>query len=116
TGPFNASGSGDTPSRRRLFSCYPQTVLEEESCAREILSTLARRAYRRPVAEEDLDLLMNFHQQGSASGGFERGIQTALRVVLTSPAFLFRGEPDPEGLPPGEVYALDDLALASRLS
>ena len=115
-GPFSASGSGTTASRARIFSCYPATAADNTSCAREIISALGRRAFRRPLAEQDMNFLMSFYEEGSATGSFEQGIQTALRFILTSPEFLFRSEPDPEGVMPGEVYALGDLALASRLS
>jgi hypothetical protein len=116
TGPFDATGPGDTPSRRRLFGCRPDSAAEELRCAEEILSALARRAYRRPVGEEDVGLLLRFFEAGRERGSFDTGIQNALRVVLTAPAFLFRSQPDPEGLAPGEIYPVDDVALASRLS
>lgn len=115
-GPFDATGAGDTASRRKIFSCYPQNTGEESRCAREILSRLGKLAYRRPLTSEDMTLLTDFYADGYNQGGFERGIQTALRFILTSPEFLFRSEPDPESVAPGEVYRLDDLALASRLS
>ncbi|MGV3590447.1 MAG: DUF1592 domain-containing protein, partial [Gammaproteobacteria bacterium] len=115
-GPFDATGSGSTASRDRVFTCYPASTAENSACAREILGTLGRRAFRRPLDEKDLNLLMSFYEEGSAQGNFEQGIQTALRFILTSPEFLFRSEPDPQNVKPGEVYALDDLALASRLS
>ena len=116
TGPFDAAGPGDTPSRRRVFSCRPESVREELPCAQQILSTLARRAYRRPVTAEDVELLLDFYAAGRERGGFDRGIQNALRVLLTSPAFLYRSEPDPAGAIPGEAYPVGDVALASRLS
>jgi hypothetical protein len=116
TGPFNATGPGDTPSRRRIFSCRPEGKADEVPCAEEILSTLAHRAYRRPIGEEDLGLLMRFYEQGRQRGTFDAGIQNALRVMLTSPNFLFRSEPDPADVAPGEIYPVDDVALASRLS
>ncbi len=116
TGPFNVTGPGDTPSRQRIFTCHPAEHSEELPCAEEILSTLARRAYRRPVTENDLALLLRFFREGRERGSFDQGIETALRVVLTSPQFLFRSESDPPGATPGTVYALGDLALASRLS
>lgn len=115
-GPFNATGPGDTASRLQIFSCYPEESNQETACASQILSNLAKLAFRRPVTESDMDLLMGFYQTARAKGGFEKGIQTGLRVILTSPAFLFRSEVDPEGVSPGEVYPLDNLALASRLS
>lgn len=115
-GPFNASGSGSTASRDRIFTCYPESDNDNTACATEILGTLGRRAFRRPLDDKDMNLLMSFYEEGSAQGNFEQGIQTALRFMLTSPEFLFRSEPDPEGIAAGEVYALDDVALASRLS
>jgi mono/diheme cytochrome c family protein len=116
TGPFNATSPGDTPSRRRIFTCRPSSPAEEAACAAQILSTLARRAYRRPVAAKDIETLMSFYESGKAGGGFEGGIQSALRLILASPKFLFRSEPDPPGAVPGGVYRLGDLELASRLS
>ncbi|HEX6999885.1 MAG TPA: DUF1592 domain-containing protein [Gammaproteobacteria bacterium] len=116
TGPLEAVGSGDTDSRRRIFVCRPQSAADEEPCAREILGTLAHRAYRRPVTDEDLELLLRFYRAGRQRGTFETGVQNALRVILASPAFLFRAEPDPEGVAPGTLYPVPDLALASRLS
>lgn len=115
-GPFNVSGAGETASRRQIFSCYPQDKAAEPECAEQILSTLGRRAYRRPLDNADMNLIFSYYEDGARQGGFERGIQSALRFILTSPEFLFRSEPDPEGVVPGEVYALSDLALASRLS
>ena len=104
-GPYNATGPGDTESRQKIFTCRPAAEADDAYCASEILSTLARRAYRRPVSEDETALLMRFYREASAKGGFERGIQTALRVILTSPAFLYRSEPDPAGTAQGTVYA-----------
>jgi hypothetical protein len=115
-GPFNAIGPGTTPSRERIFTCRPADDATARVCVTEILSTLARRAYRRQPTEQDVAMLLAFWEKGAARGGFEAGIQSALRVILTSPKFLFREEPDPPGVEPGTVYALDDSALASRLS
>ena len=115
-GPFNAVGPGDTPSRERIFTCRPADEATARVCATEILSTLARRAYRRQPTEQDIATLLGFYDRGSASDGFDAGIQSALRVILTSPKFLFRDEPDPAGVAPGSLYALDDSALASRLA
>src|SRR5688572_9620075 len=115
-GPFNAVGPGDTPSRQRIFTCRPADDATARVCATEILSTLARRAYRRQPTEQDLSTLLSFYDSGAARGGFDAGIESALRVILTSPKFLFRGEPDPAGVAPGSLYALDDSALASRLA
>ena len=116
TGPYVASGPGDTPSRRRIFTCSPAAVSEHSGCAREILSTLARRAYRRPVDAADLDRLMPFFEEGRANGGFEAGIQLALRRILASPSFAFRIETEPEGAANRAAYAVSDLELATRLS
>jgi hypothetical protein len=115
-GPFNAVGPGNTPSRERIFTCRPADDSTARVCATEILSTLARRAYRRQPTEQDIATLLGFYESGAARGGFDLGIQSALRVILTSPKFLFRDEPDPEGAAPGSLYALDDAALASRLA
>ena len=119
SGPYGADGGGDTPSRRRIFSCRPGTGAatgDQRACAREILSTTARRAYRRPVTEQDLERLLPFYEQGRAEGGFERGIQRAIERLLVSPEFLFRVERDPVGVAAGDVYRVSDLELASRLS
>ena len=116
TGPFNVTGVDDTPARRRIFVCRPLNSAEEAPCARQILSTLARRAYRRPVTGTDLDDLLTFYAQGRDSGGFEAGIERALRALLVSPSFLFRVVSDPAGITPGTAYRLTDLELASRIS
>jgi cytochrome c5 len=116
TGPLQATNSGDTPSRRRIFTCKPANTADETSCAKKILSTLARRAYRGPVAASDLDSLMGFYEVARKKGGFEAGVQNALRVMLATPKFLFRAEPDPANVTPGQIYKIDDVSLASRLS
>ena len=118
TGPFDVTGPGDTPSRRRIFTCRPSGPADpgEEQCARSILSSLARRAYRRPMTDADLDLLLGFYRAGRRDGGFERGIQVALERLLASPDFLFRVVEDPRDSAPGAVYEITDLELASRLS
>lgn len=116
TGPFNATGSGDTPSRRRIFICTPRSAADELPCAKNIISTLARHAYRRPVNDSDLEILLNFYQKGRNKGSFDAGIETALRLILTDPKFLYRVEPDPAGLAPNTIYRVADLDLASRLS
>ena len=116
-GPFDASGPGDTPSRRRIFTCRPAAARDERTCATTIVSTLARRAFRRPVSQADIRQLMTFYDAGRTSRGtFEGGIQLALRRILADPAFLFRAERDPAGVAPGAAYAISDLELASRLS
>ena len=117
TGPFNPTGSGDTPSRRRIFTCRPKTVADEEPCAQKILGGLARRAYRGDVTREDSQALLAFFKQGRADGGsFDAGIDLALRRLLSSPKFIFRVERDPADVPAGGVYRLGNPALASRLS
>jgi hypothetical protein len=116
TGPFDARHAGDTPSRRRIFTCQPAAAAEETPCAKAILSTLARHAYRRPVAPREVDDLIGFFRAGREKGSFETGIQSALRLILASPNFLFRSEPDPADAAPGTIYRIGDLELASRLS
>ena len=116
SGPYGVDGAGDTPSRRRILTCAPSPGTDAAPCAREILSTLARRAYRRPVTQADLDVLLPFYEDGAAQGGFERGIQHALERMLVSPEFLFRIERDPEEAVAGAPYRIGDLELASRLS
>jgi hypothetical protein len=115
-GPFDATGPGDTPSRRRIFVCRPTSTAEEVPCAKKILTTLARRAYRRPVSEGEMERLLGFYQQGRNEGSFDQGIESALRFMLTDPKFTFRFERDPGNVAAGAVYHVDDLELASRLS
>jgi hypothetical protein len=116
TGPHAARGHGDTPSRRRLFVREPSGPDDEEACARSILSTLVRRAYRRPIDDADLEKPMELYRTGRAGGDFDTGIEMALAGVLVSPHFLFRIEADPPGLAHGSAYRVPDVALASRLS
>ncbi|HMB73886.1 MAG TPA: DUF1592 domain-containing protein, partial [Gammaproteobacteria bacterium] len=116
TGPFQGSGPGDTPSRRRIFSCVPTDGDDATRCANEIIATLARRAYRRPLEPTDIDTLMRFFAAGHSAGGFESGIQLALRRILASPSFAFRPEAEPDNLRAGESYRVSDVELASRLS
>ena len=119
SGPYYIKGSGDTPSRRRIFTCTPDSTagtLNDLPCAKQILSTLERRAFRRPVTDADLKDLMPFYEAGKAEGGFERGVQKALERMLVSPQFLFRIERDPAGIAPGTPYRISDLELASRMS
>ena len=121
-GPYAASGPGESASRRKILSCTPssrrspqETEASEAGCARQILTTLARQAYRKPVDKATTDVLMDFYAKGRKSGGhFDRGIESALQFILASPEFLFRVEPDP--VTGKRVYQLGDLALASRLS
>jgi mono/diheme cytochrome c family protein len=116
TGPFDVTGPGDSPSRRRIFVCRPSAPSGEVPCARQILATLARRAYRRPVTDVDLGDLMPFFDAGRAERGFDYGIQKALERLLVSSQFLFRFERPPSGAAPGSLYRISDLELASRLS
>ena len=117
TGPFNATGAAGTPSRRRLLVCQPKTQADEAGCARQILSTVSRRAYRSEPSERDLATLMDFFRQGRKDGGsFDSGIDLALRRVLASPKFIFRTERDPAGIAAGAAYRVSDIDLASRLS
>jgi hypothetical protein len=115
-GPFDAKGSGDTPSRRKIFSCHPAAASEEIPCARKIISSLARQAYRAPVGDSDIETLLGFYQEGRNKGTFESGIEMALRRMLASPQFVFRFERDPANTTPGTNYRISDLDLASRLS
>ncbi len=118
TGPFDPKGVHDTPSRRRVFACTPSAPAEETPCAKQILATLARRAYRRPVTEAEVGTLLSFYNEGrrqTMPGTFDAGIEKALRAVLVSPEFLYRVESDsPKGS--NAVNRLSDLELASRLS
>lgn len=116
-GPFNQTGSGDTASRRKILICQPATPKDELPCARKILSTLARRAYRRPLKDSDLEESLSFYQRRRNSNGtFDAGIESALQLILASPEFLFRFEPDPANAVADTPYRIDDIALASRLS
>jgi hypothetical protein len=137
SGPYNVTGSGDSPSRRRIFVCRPAfaqgfgaagsafaqgfgatsaSTLEETACARRILATLARRAYRRPVTDTDVGDLLPFYERGRKEGGFDLGIQKALERLLVSSQFLFRIEREPSTVATGTAYRISDLELASRLS
>ena len=116
TGPYDAKGPGDTPSRNRIFTCRPTVAADEEGCVRSILTTLMRRAYRRPVTERDLESPLDFYRHGRSTDGFEAGIEMALSSILASPKFLFRVEREPAGILPRTTYRIGDLELASRLS
>ena len=142
TGPLTPTGLGDSASRRKIFTCHPplpasapggasaglrrdppadraggaQSTVEENACARQILSTLARRAFRQPVSDADVQLLLSFYQTGRANGGFDGGIEQALARILVDPRFTFRLEKEPASVPVGRPYRLSDLELASRLS
>jgi mono/diheme cytochrome c family protein len=115
-GPHNTVGPGETPSRAQILVCRPTGSRDEESCAKTILATLARRAYRRPVTDKDVQTLLGFYKAARATGGFEAGIQGALESILIDPEFLFRIERDPAPGTQPAVYRLSDLELASRLS
>ena len=115
-GPYRATGVSETVSRRRIFTCRPATTDNEEPCAREIISRLARQAYRRPVSKESFDDLMQVYWDGREHGNFESGIRMALQYILANPEFAFRFERTPAGVRPGEDYRVSDLELASRLS
>ncbi len=115
-GPYNPAGAGDTPSRARVFTCRPAEAVDEDACAADILSTLMRRAYRRPVTEADLERPLELYRAARDEGGFDAGIEMGLAAVLVSPEFLFRVERDPAGVEAGAAYRLSDLELASRLS
>ena len=116
-GPFDAKGAADTASRRKIFLCTPKTPREETSCARTIVSSLAKHAFRRPVNATDVNGLLEFYRAGrEEGGGFDNGIESALQRILADPEFIYRGEPEPANLAAGKAYRISDLALASRLS
>jgi mono/diheme cytochrome c family protein len=123
SGPYDASGPGDTPSRRQIFVCHPPAAprtsvapaAPEEACARRIVTTLARRAFRQPARLTDIATLMTFYRDGRQEAGFEAGIQQALARILVSPRFLYRSEEPPPG-PPRRAYRISSFDLASRLS
>jgi mono/diheme cytochrome c family protein len=115
-GPYEPGVADESRSRQRIFVCRPKTSAEEPGCAARIVSTLARRAYRRPVADADITPLLAMYNEGRAAGGFEAGLERALKFLLVSPEFLFRVQRDPAHAAPGSVYRISDLDLASRLS
>jgi Protein of unknown function (DUF1592)/Protein of unknown function (DUF1588)/Protein of unknown function (DUF1587)/Protein of unknown function (DUF1585)/Protein of unknown function (DUF1595)/Planctomycete cytochrome C len=115
-GPYGAPAPGESPSRRRVFICHPTNAAAEEPCARKILSTLAARAYRRPLTATDTETLIGFYKAGRADSTFDAGVQRGLERILAAPSFLFRIEHEPAGAAAGSVYRLTDLDLASRLS
>jgi hypothetical protein len=115
-GPYNGQVPQDSPSRRLIFVCQPQTAADELPCATKILSRLARRAYRRSATGDDVETLLGFYKRGRAAGNFDQGIRDALERVLVGPDFLFRIEADPAGAASGTVYRISDVELASRLS
>ena len=116
TGPYDPKGAGDTPSRQRLYVCEPTDAREEEACAKKILSTLMRRAYRRSISDADVERPLAFYREGRADGNFDAGIGRALSAVLINPEFLFRVELDAEEAAAGAAYRVSDVELASRLS
>jgi hypothetical protein len=115
-GPYNSAGSVDTAARRKIFTCRPSNAAQEEKCAQQIVSGLARRAFRQPPTPEDMEGLMVIYSRGRKDADFEHGIEMALRAILAEPKFLFRIEAEPERLPNGQTYRISDLELASRLS
>ena len=121
-GPNNPKGASDSPSRRKIYVCHPSTPASETGCAKQIVSTLARHAFRRPVTDQDTEMLMGFYQIGrndsgqGKSGDFDHGIEMAVRRILVDPEFYFRKEAEPATVKPGQNYRISDLALASRLS
>ena len=115
-GPFSVESSGETPSRARVFSCRPTAPAREEACARQILTTLVRRAYRQPPSPGDVNRVMEFYRAGRKGGTFESGIQLALQRILASPKFVLRVERDPDAVAEGAAYRISDVELASRLS
>ena len=116
-GPYNVTGISDTPTRRRLFTCEPASAADEAPCAAEILSNVARRAFRRPVDAPDVQAPIAFYDDARAEGGdFDAGIRAGLVRILASPSFVFRAEEDPANLPAGAAHRITDIELASRLS
>jgi len=116
-GPNNPKGASDSPSRRKIYVCHPSAPANETGCAKQIVSTLARHAFRRPVTDQDTEVLMGFYQMGRNAGGdFDHGIEMAIRRILVDPEFYFRKEPEPANVKPGQNYRISDVALASRLS
>jgi len=115
-GPFTPAGLSDTPSRQRIFVCRPGTEADELPCATMILSSLARRAFRRPVTDEDIEAPLSFYRSARAEGSFESAIQAAIPAILASPKFLYRAERTPAGTAAGAVHPVSPIELASRLS
>src|SRR5262245_16628053 len=116
-GPYGAAGATDTPSRRKIFVCRPTGERDEGTCARTIISTLAKHAFRRPTTPADMESLMDFYLAGRKEGGsLDQGIEAALQRILADTEFIYRGEAEPAGLTAGKSYRIGDLALASRLS
>jgi len=116
TGPLNTTGAGDTPSRRKIFTCRPKSAADETACARTILTSLARHAFRGPVSATEADMLMTFYKEGRQAGDFESGIQDGLARILVAPRFVYRAEEEPAAIASGQPYRVSDVDLASRLS
>jgi cytochrome c5 len=116
TGPYHGTRPATSPSRQRIFVCQPATRDDERACARKIVSTLARRAYRRPVAPSEVDALLRLYEQGRTERGFDDGVEWVIERILVSPDFLFRIEPEPANVQPDTAFRISDVALASRLS
>jgi len=115
-GPFTPTRPEDSRSLRKVYVCQPASAAQEEPCARQILTTLIRRAFRRPVNGQDMEWVFEFYRQGRRGATFQDGIELAVRRILTSPQFLVRAEREPESVRPGQTYRITDLELASRLS
>jgi hypothetical protein len=115
-GPYDGKAPQDSPSRRKIFICRPSGARGDDACARRILTTLARRAYRRPVTDADIAPLFRIYRTGRTERDFDTGIQRALEAMLASPSFLFQMERDPVGAKPGSSYRISDVELATRLS
>lgn len=115
-GPFHETGPGDTPSRRRIYLCHPGPALTDTACARRIIASLARQAYRRPVDAADTKPLLGVYTAARSGSDFEHAMGAVVQALLVSPGFLFIGEQDPAGSAPGSVHAISDLEFASRLA
>ena len=116
-GPYKATGISPTVSRNQIFApCYPKSVAEESACARKVLERIAARAFRRPLVEDDIKPLMGIYETGRKTGDFDAGVRRAITGILAHPDFLFRSDEPSTALAPGSIYAIDDLALASRMS
>ena len=115
-GPHDSKGATSTASRQKIFSCRPGPALSEDACARRILTTLSRQAFRRPATAAEMKELTQFYQAGRGEGGFEGGIEAALQRILADPQFIYRGEREPANAVAGKPYRITDLELASRLS
>src|SRR5690606_22992277 len=116
-GPYNGMPATSTPSRDKIFECYPLSGDDETACARRIAGSLATKAFRRPSTSADVDALMNFFQIGREEGGsFDHGIESGIQRILADPEFIYRAELEPTAVADGSLYRVSDLELASRLS